>query len=89
MAALQAMQLPATATLAEACSLLQALDAGPDVIDASAMKHFDTSAVAILLEASRRARARGATLVVRGAPPKLVELARLYGVDELLSLEAT
>jgi len=82
-----AMQLPATATLAEACSLLGALNANPDVIDASALKDFDTSAVALLLEARRRAQARGVKLVVRGAPPKLVELARLYDVDELLVLE--
>jgi ABC-type transporter Mla MlaB component len=45
--------------------------------------------VALLLEARRRCALRGATLVVRGAPPKLRELAKLYGVDELVSLEAT
>jgi len=84
------MQLPTTATLAEACSLLGELgSSNPDVIDASALKDFDTSALALLLEARRRAEARGAQLSVRGAPPKLVELARLYGVEGLLSLEAT
>jgi len=83
------MQLPATATLAEAPSLLAQLDAGADEIDAAALQAFDSSAVALLLEARRRAGARGVKLVVRNPPPKLVELARLYGVDELLSLEAT
>jgi len=84
------LQLPPKATLAEACTLLAALadGGGPDRIDAAAMADFDTSAVALLLEARRRAKARGATLVVDGAPPKLVELARLYGVDELLGLGA-
>jgi phospholipid transport system transporter-binding protein len=83
------LQLPAAATLAEACSLLAQLDDSVDDIDAAALQAFDTSAVALLLEAHRRAQARGATLVVRNPPPKLVELAGLYGVDGLLSLAAT
>ena len=81
------MQLPASATLAEACSLLQALGDDTDVIDASVLTSFDTSALALILEARRRAQARGKSLVVHGAPPKLVELAQLYGVEELLSFD--
>jgi phospholipid transport system transporter-binding protein len=81
------MQLPATATLTEAGALLDKLDESADVIDASALTSFDTSAVALLLEAARRAQARGARLVVRNAPPKLPQLAKLYGVDGLLSFE--
>ena len=83
------MKLPATATLEEACALLRDMGQDTDVVDASELKAFDTSAVALLLEAHRRAQARGATFSVRGAPPKLRELAQLYGVEELLSLEAT
>jgi phospholipid transport system transporter-binding protein len=83
------MRLPATATLAQTTALLGELGAGQDVIDASALTDFDTSVVAFLLEARRRAEARGGTCVIRGAPPKLVQLARLYGVEELLSLEPT
>jgi phospholipid transport system transporter-binding protein len=83
------LKLPASATLADACTLLGQLDPAPGEIDASALKQFDTSAIALLLEARRRAQARGAAFVVRGATPELVELARLYGVDELLSLEGT
>jgi phospholipid transport system transporter-binding protein len=83
------MVLPATATLAEACAMLAQLGQDTDVIDASAMKHFDTSVIALLLEARRRAEARGTETVVHGAPPKLRELAKLYGVEELLSLAAT
>jgi phospholipid transport system transporter-binding protein len=86
---MSAVKLPATATLAEACALLGAIESGPDEIDASALRTFDTSAVALLLEARRRAQARGTTFTVRGANPKLMELARLYGVDELLSFEPT
>jgi phospholipid transport system transporter-binding protein len=83
------LQLPASATLADTASLWRALDGSADIVDASALRSFDTSAIALLLEARRRAEARGAGFAVRGAPPKLVELARLYGVDELLSLQTT
>ncbi len=79
------LQLPASATFGDACQLLAQLD-GADAVDASQLQTFDTSAVALLLEARRRAEARGATFRVTGAPPKLRELARLYGVEELLSL---
>lgn len=82
------LQLPPTATLAQAAALTAQLDA-VDVIDAAALRDFDTSAVALLLEAGRRARARGVQLRVLNVPPKLRELARLYGVDGLLSLEET
>jgi phospholipid transport system transporter-binding protein len=81
------MQLPAAVTLAEAGALLAQLGADVDTVDASALTTCDTSAVALLLEARRRAHGRGVTLVVRNAPQKLVSLARLYGVDGLLSFE--
>jgi phospholipid transport system transporter-binding protein len=81
------MQLPATATLTEACSLLQALGDDTDRIDASALTAFDTSVLALILEARRRAEQRGKALVVHGAPPKLLQLAGLYGVEELLSFD--
>jgi phospholipid transport system transporter-binding protein len=80
------VQLPATATIAEACELLGQLGAGPERVDASALTSLDTSTIALLLEARRRAQARGAAFGVVGAPPKLRELARLYGVEELLAL---
>lgn len=78
------LQLPPNATLDEACSLLATLVPGTEVVDASALKTFDTSLIALLLEARRRAEASGQTFAVAGAPPKLLELAQLYGVDELL-----
>ncbi len=85
-----ALQLPASATLGDACRLLEQLgEGGADEIDASQLQAFDTSAIALLLEARRRAEARGASFRVTGAPAKLRELARLYGVEELLSLAET
>ena len=86
------MLLPPTATLAEASELLQALqsalahDTGPLRIDASALLAFDTSAVALLLHARRLSQAAGRAFEILGAPPQIAELARLYGVENLLPL---
>ncbi len=88
------MQLPATATLAEADTLLAALLAampaggGTLHIDAAPLRHFDTSLVALLLHARRAVQATGGTIQIAGAPPKLADLARLYGVESLLPLSA-
>lgn len=81
------MQLPSSVTLAEAGALLAQMGHDVDTLDAAALTTCDTSAVALLLEARRRAHARGLKLVVRNAPQKLVSLARLYGVDGLMSFE--
>lgn len=80
------LQLPASATFGDASRLVALLD-GADTVDASQLQAFDTSAIALLLEARRRAQARGAVFRVTGAPPKLRQLAQLYGVEELLSLD--
>lgn len=53
-------------------------------IDGSALVDFDSSALAVLLECQRMARANGRAFAVQHLPPKLTELARLYGVDGLL-----
>ena len=53
-------------------------------VDGSDLKHFDSSALAVLLECQRMARANGRAFAVQHLPPKLTELARLYGVDGLL-----
>lgn len=86
------MQLPAHATLEQAAELAARLTAevaqgsGVLTVDASALQAFDSSTIALLLQARRVAEAAGRGFAVTGAPPKLVELARLYGVDGLLSL---
>ncbi len=81
------MELPASLTMADGRAAFAALGGDVDAIDAAALKTCDTAAVALLLEARRRAHARGKPLVVRNAPQKLVALARLYGVDGLMSFE--
>jgi phospholipid transport system transporter-binding protein len=87
------LALPDTLTLAQANeavhSIEQALgqgavDRGALVIDASALRNFDTAAIAVLLEARRLAQAAGRALSVKGAPAAMVELSGLYGVAGLL-----
>jgi phospholipid transport system transporter-binding protein len=85
------LALPQRLTMAEARATLAALQpqlaaADAPVVDASALQVLDTAAVAVLLDCRRQALARGRSLVVAGAPPKLRQLARLYGVDDLLGL---
>jgi phospholipid transport system transporter-binding protein len=88
------MILPAQATLehsAELAALLpEAVATGSGVmrVDASALQDFDTSTIALLMQARRMAQAAGRGFAVTGAPPKLAQLAELYGVEELLSLAA-
>ena len=53
-------------------------------VDASALDQFDSSAVAVLLECRRDANAAGRSFAVKGLPPRLRELATLYGVAGLL-----
>jgi phospholipid transport system transporter-binding protein len=87
------MQLPQTLTLEVAAAALEVLKAQPSAtageaftIDASALQVFDTAALAVLLQARRLAQSRGQAWRVLGAPPKLAQLAQLYGVAELLGL---
>ena len=59
--------------------------AGGCTVDASALTQFDSSALALLLHLNRRCLAGGARLVIQGPPPKLSELAALYGVADWLA----
>jgi phospholipid transport system transporter-binding protein len=54
------------------------------VIDFSEITDIDSSAVALLLEWRREARARGKTLEFVNLPPNLLALAQLYGVADLI-----
>lgn len=83
--------LPATITAQEARDALRMLaqalarETGPSlVIDASGLQHFDSAALAVLLECERLAGAGGKSFLVKSAPTKLESLAKLYGVDVLL-----
>ena len=77
----------AAAALAE---LLLAVSAQPSAnvaVDATALLRFDSTALAVLLELRRAALQAGKTLVLQGIPSRLSDLARLYGIDELLPVQ--
>jgi phospholipid transport system transporter-binding protein len=59
------------------------------VADASSLLQFDSAALAVLLECQRLAQAWGKQFVIRQAPPKLMALAKLYGLTQLLVAEET
>lgn len=83
--------LPESLGLKEAAAALQNLrsqmrrESGAQiVVDAAALRHFDSSALAVLLDCKREAARQQKSFLVKGAPPKLLALADLYGVRELL-----
>lgn len=57
---------------------------GPVLVDASPLEHFDSSVLAVLLGLRRVLKAQGQSLQVLDMPPRLRELAQLYGVLDLL-----
>ena len=65
---------------------LQAIAAGADSIDLSALKTVDSSAVAVLLAWLRAAQAEQRELTFIGAPANLLSLISLYGFDDVLPL---
>lgn len=56
----------------------------PVVLDASPLQRFDSSALAVLLACRRMALVSGQGMVVQGLPPRLRQLAGLYGIGELI-----
>ena len=67
--------------------LAEALRRDPEpavVADAAGLERFDSSALAVLLECRREALAIGKTFSVARMPQRLRELAKVYGVGELL-----
>lgn len=84
--------LPATLTAREARDTLRMLKQALQkegsetavVVDAGPLQHFDSAALAVLLEIDRLAEAWGRKFAIRSAPAKLAALAKLYGVDALL-----
>jgi phospholipid transport system transporter-binding protein len=91
------LALPDTLNMATAGQALPGLESAlagngkaPQVeVDASALRDYDSAALAVLLQLRRSAQAAGGDLRVNGAPKLLAELAQLYGVDGALpGLEA-
>ena len=79
----------ASSTLARLLGALKAQPQGQGVrIDAGALRVFDSSALAVLLECRRSALASGRAFAVDGLPVALGGLAALYGVEALLNAPA-
>jgi phospholipid transport system transporter-binding protein len=86
-------QLPAQLTHAQAATVAQQLGALARTqpllrVDASALQQFDSSALAVLLTGLREATQHQHALTVSGLPAKALALARVYGVQDLLELQA-
>ena len=86
--------LPASLTLKDAQAVLESLrqsfaaDSGDTWrIDAGAVAQLDTSALAVLLECARIAAGAKRKLEILNAPPRMSDLAHLYGVDGLLGVD--
>ena len=56
----------------------------PVVANAESLSRFDSSALALLLACRRQAQALGRAFYVSGLPPRLRQLAGLYGIAELI-----
>ena len=88
------LTLPSVLTHAEAAEfagglgLLVQTQAQAVVTDASALRTFDSSALAVLLACRREALAAGKTFSVKDLPARLRQLAGLYGVAELIPATA-
>jgi phospholipid transport system transporter-binding protein len=80
--------LDGAATAGTVAALLDAgaasLRDGVEVIDFGAVTEVDSAAVALALAWLRTARAAGRTLHFDNLPPAMLNLARLYRVDELI-----
>jgi len=87
------LKLPSVLTHAQASDWSRSLklamrnaaaDNEPVIADASSMTQFDSSSLAVLLECRREALVMGRTFWVQGLPPRLRQLAGLYGIAALI-----
>ena len=84
------LNLPAVVTHAQALETARGLtaqvtsEAAGVVLDASALTQFDSSTLAVMLACRRAATAEGKSFSVHGLPARLIQLAGLYGVSELV-----
>jgi phospholipid transport system transporter-binding protein len=77
-------QTSASACLRELGALVPGESAGV-VVNAIELSRFDSAALAVLLALRRQALALGKSFSIDGLPSRLGDLARLYGITELLS----
>ncbi|MDZ7814244.1 MAG: STAS domain-containing protein [Ideonella sp.] len=85
--------LPSHLTLPEASAVLRSIlpsiaeaAASTITVDAAALTHIDSAALAVLLECKRHAQSHQRELVIVNVPGRLQELAKLYGVENMLGM---
>ena len=85
------LALPTELTQAQAADCLKALASGVRAspgrtvpLDAAPLQRFDSAALAVLLACQREAGALGKHLLIQGMPDHLHDLAKLYGIAQLL-----
>ena len=71
-------------SFATAVPLLEQLDASAGTLDLAQVTRADSAGIALLLELTRRARARKAELAIVNANEQVRSLAKFFGVDSLL-----
>ena len=74
----------AAACLAQLQSQIRSSPQSEVEIQAGQLTEFDSAALAVLLGCRREAESLSKTLLFKQFPEKLLELAKLYGVSELL-----
>ncbi len=88
------LKLPATVMQAQAQSVADGLvdvlakvlrPGSLAVIDASDLRRFDSSALAVLLTCQRVTAFVGGTLIISGLPQRAKALAKVYGLSELIA----
>ncbi|MCC6534036.1 MAG: STAS domain-containing protein [Burkholderiales bacterium] len=65
---------------------LSAIDRDGLTLDLAGVEEADSTALSLLLEWQRAAKARGWTIVFANLPPNMRSLAEVYGVLELIAL---
>ena len=63
----------------------RALAGGDAVLDFEGVEHVDSTVVALVLHARRRASSLGLVLDVRNEPAGFRELVHVYGLDEMFA----
>ena len=77
-------------TIATASSVIEATrsqwpDTGDTIVDFSGVTEADSAALALMFKWQRDAERKGRKVICRNIPANVLALARLYGVEELVS----
>jgi anti-sigma B factor antagonist len=79
----------ATSELLEAALRALQMDGWPNIVlDLSGLSFIDSTGLNVLVGAHRRAKARGGSVVIRGASHSAIRLLQLTALDRQLMIEA-